>query len=182
MPSQYLSCLAVLLTVISSFGVVYGSGEFDASTFVTSVTDGDTLETTSQGTVRLADVDAPEHDEEGYQAATDYLTDLIQGKSVYLDIDDLYTTGDYGRLICVLYLEYNSTHYLNVNKALQVEDHAKLQDYDNEFNPYTWKLYIPKQDIPQFPTWTPLLIILVSTIIVSILYRHLHSNTTKHKS
>lgn len=91
------------------------------------------FETTSQGTVRLADVDAPEYSEMGYQDATDHLTALIYGQRAYLDIDDLYRIGGYGRLICVVYLQYNSTHYLNVNKALQVEGHAKLHDYNREF-------------------------------------------------
>lgn len=36
------------------------SGEIDATTIVSQVIDGDTFDTTSEGRIRLADVDAPE--------------------------------------------------------------------------------------------------------------------------
>jgi len=159
-----------MLIVISSVPVIYGSGEFDTSTVVSSVTDGDTFETTSEGTVRLADIDAPEYYEYGYQSSRDFLISIIYGKTVYLDIDDIYRTGTYGRLICVAYVQINSTHYLNVNKALLVENHAEISNYDNEFNPYSWNLYVPKQDIPEFPSWTVLPLFLVTTLLV-ILFR-----------
>ena len=59
--------------IITNTSVVYCSGEFDATTSVSSVTDGDTFEITSEGTIRLADVDTPETYEVGYQASKDYL-------------------------------------------------------------------------------------------------------------
>jgi len=135
--NKILYFLVFVLIVIVSLPIVFCSGEFDASSVVSSVTDGDTFETTSEGTVRLADIDAPEYYEYGYQAARDFLISLIYGKAVYLDIDDIYRTGTYGRLICVAYVNYNSTHYLNVNKALLVEDYTEISNYDNEFSPYT---------------------------------------------
>ena len=140
----------IVAILISSIPTVYGSGEFDTSTVVSLVTDGDTFDTTSEGTVRLADVDASEYYEYGYQSAKDFLISLIYGKTVYLDIDDIYGTGTYGRLICVAYVTYNSTHYVNINQALLIEGHAEISNYNNEFNPYSWSLYIPKQDIPEF--------------------------------
>ena len=85
----------------------------------------------------MADVDAPESGESGYYEAKNFLISLVDEKTVYLDIDDVYETGPYGRLICVVYVEYNSTHYTNVNKALLVEGVAVIKNYDNEFNPYT---------------------------------------------
>lgn len=75
---------------------------------------------------------------------------------MYLDIDDNYQSGS---LICVAYVAYNSTHYVNVNKALRVEGDAKISNYDIEFSPYSWSLYIPKQDIIELHSLTMVLII-----------------------
>jgi hypothetical protein len=132
--------------------------------FVDYVIDGDTFDTAEGYRIRLADIDAPEYYEDGYQSAKDFLISLINGKTVYLDIDDIYRTGPYGRLICVVYVTYNSTHYLNVNKALLVEDYAEISNFDNEFNPYSWSLYILKQTIPEFPSWIfiPLFLVITS--------------------
>lgn len=157
--------------IISNGLVVYCSGEFDATAVVSSVTDGDTFETTSEGTIRLADVDAPEIYEVGYRESKDYLFSLISGKTVYLDIDDLYRTGGFGRLICVVYVSYNSSHYLNVNKALIEGNYANAINFDNEFNSYSWELYVNKNDIPEFPSWTLLLIMGIAVIILVVIYR-----------
>jgi endonuclease YncB( thermonuclease family) len=58
---KYIFSLVLLAILVSSVPMAYCSGEFDVSTVVSSVTDGDTFEATSEGTVRLADVDAPEY-------------------------------------------------------------------------------------------------------------------------
>jgi endonuclease YncB( thermonuclease family) len=121
--------------------------EVDATTIVSSVIDGDTFDTTSEGRIRLADIDAPEYWESGYDNAKDFLVSLVGDKTVYLDIDDVHRTDKYGRLVCVVYVEYNSTHMVNVNKALLVEGHATIWDFDNEFDPDTWNLCCPKESI-----------------------------------
>jgi micrococcal nuclease len=108
----------------------------------TYVVDGDTFDVTvangTQYRIRLADVNASERGQVGYDAAKDYLVSLVFGKTVYLDVDDVYVydnqgTGD--RLVCLSYVEYNSTHFLNVNKALLTAGQVEAKDYDNEFNP-----------------------------------------------
>jgi micrococcal nuclease len=48
----------------------------------------------------------------------------------------------YNRLVAVAYVEYNSTHLMNVNKWLLVNGYAKTADYPNEFNPSNWNLYV----------------------------------------
>ena len=162
----------LVLLILLSIPIGCCSGEFDSTTVVSSVTDGDTFDTTSDETIRLADVDAPETYEVGYQASKDYLISLIYGKTVYLDIDSLYVTDYYGtgdRLVCVAYINYNSTHYLNVNQALVKQGYALSIEFENDFNPDNWTLYIPKQDIPEFPSWTILLLftsVTLSAIIV----------------
>ena len=60
---------------------------------------------------------------------------------MYLDIDDKGSTS-FGRLICVVYVRYNLTHVLNVNKAMVDRGRAVVDDFtNNEFNPSTWTTY-----------------------------------------
>ena len=165
---KLMFCLFLVLFFGFSFPLVYCSGEFDATSVVSSVTDGDTFVTTSEGIIRLADVDAPETYEVGYQDSKDYLFSLIYGNTVYLDIDDLYQTGGFGRLICVVYVSHNSTHYLNVNQALIKGNYAEPVNYDNEFSPYSWELYVNKNNIPEFPSWIILQLFLSATLVVTI--------------
>ena len=118
--------------------------EIDATGTVYYIVDGDTYDQngiSGGDRVRLADIDCPESYEAGYQEAKDYLYLLIYDELVYLDIDDIYGTGPYGRWIGIVYVRYNSTHVLNVNYALVVGGYAIIDDYNNEFNPYNWKLY-----------------------------------------
>lgn len=177
---NYLFGLVVVLVVISSAPVVYSSGEFDTSTYVSSVTDGDTFVTTSEGTIRLADVDAPEFWENytAYAESKDFLTSLIEGETVYLDIDSLYVTdyGDGNRTVCIAYIDINSTHYLNVNQALVEEGFAIRKDYENDFNPENWSLYVHVNDIPEVPSWIILPLFLVATLLATLVKaRGVHS-------
>lgn len=116
--------------------------EIDAQGDVTNIVDGDTYDMTSIGRVRLADIDCPDQGEAGCEAATSYMTSLIDGKHVYVDIDDVYQTDVYGRYVCVTYVRYNSTHLLNVNKDLLVRGYATIWNFNNEFDPYEWPLYV----------------------------------------
>ena len=50
------------------------------STYVTSVIDGDTLETSTQ-TIRLANINVPESNTPQGQRSTDYLKMLIEGET-----------------------------------------------------------------------------------------------------
>jgi len=115
--------------------------EVDTADSVVRVVDGDTFDTSTNGRVRLADVDSPESDEPGFDEATDALTGMIGNREVYLDVDDKGSTS-FGRLICVVYVRHNSTHVLNVNKALVDQGRAVVDDFtNNEFNPATWTTY-----------------------------------------
>jgi len=120
------------------------SAEVDLVATVYKVIDGDTFDAFPSGRVRLADINAPELDEAGGHEAKEALTNLVLNKKVYLDVDDLYVMDKYNRLICVVYVDYNSTHVLNVNKWLIENGYAEIADYDNEFDPSTWRLYNKK--------------------------------------
>lgn len=118
--------------------------EIDEITVASYIVDGDTFETTSGATIRLADVDTPERGASGYDEASYVLQYFILDKRVYLDIDDVSITDSYGRLVCLVHIDYNSTHYLNVNKALLFAGVAEIWDHPNEFDPMKWPLYVPK--------------------------------------
>jgi hypothetical protein len=128
--------------------------EVNANTTVSWVIDGDTFNTTTMGKIRLADINAPELGEPGSYEARDFLINLVYNKTVYLDIDQFvngtYRRDQYDRLVCVVYVEYNLTHYENVNEALLEAHHVVISDFPNEFDPTTWTLNVPKEAIPEF--------------------------------
>ena len=146
--------------------------EVDTTDSVTRVVDGDTFDTVANGRVRLADVDAPESDEPGFDEASDALEGMIGNREVYLDIDDKGSTS-FGRLICVVYVRYNSTHVLNVNKAMVDRGRAVVDDFtNNEFNPSTWTTYTyyPGQSgaSPLAGPGSPYVLVVVAVIIVVV--------------
>ena len=174
MDSKYMVLVLLPLVMIQFFvSVVHSSssGEIDETTVVSWVIDGDTFNTTSGERIRLADINAPEQGESGYYEARDFLISSVYDKQVYLDIDDISRTDPYGRLVCVVYVDYNSTYVKNVNKALLVEGVAVTWNFtNNEFNPYTWTLYVPKIVIPEFPSMVILAILLpIITLVVILL-------------
>ena len=173
MKKEIVFCFLLLFLFLCCLLVVLAA-EADATTVVSRVIDGDTFDTTSEGRVRLADVDAPEYGESGYYDAKQFLEDLVDGKTVILDIDDVYETDPYGRLVCVVYVRHNSTHFVNVNKALLVEGVAVIKNYDNEFSPYTWTLYVHENAVPEFPAFLVLPVFMIITLLVVIVYKRKH--------
>ena len=140
---------------------------------VTRVIDGDTFDTSDGDRIRLADINAPNSSEPGYYEAKDFLTSLVYEVTVYLDIDDLYRTDRYDRLVCVVYVDYNATHFLNVNQALLVEGYAQIWEHDNEFSSSTWTLYVPKNHVPEFPTFMILPLLVVLAVIAFLVFRRM---------
>ena len=159
--------ILVLGISISVYSVLlfYYSVEIDLTSTAIYIVDGDTFDISSGDRIRLADIDCPERGHSGFYEATNALSNLIYGKTVYLDIDDLYVYDTVGsRLVCLVYVEYDSTHYLNVNKALLEYGFAYIDDYPNEFDPLTWKLLVPK---PQTSDNIKFLIVSLAIGIVS---------------
>jgi len=117
------------------------------------VVDGDTFDVFPVGRVRLADIDAPELGTLEGQMARQVLQNLVSiyGSRVYLDVDNIYVMDRYNRIVAVAYLRYNSTHVLNVNKWLVDNGYVVIKDYNNEFNPYSWKLF---EYLPHDPCYT----------------------------
>lgn len=176
MDSKEYMVLVLLPLVIMQYSVSVvhssSSGENDMTTVVNWVIDGDTFNVTAGERIRLADIDAPELGETGYDIAKNLLISLAYGKTVYLDIDDISRTDPYGRLVCVAFVDYNSTHVKNINKALLTEGVAIIQNYtNNEFNPSTWTLYVSKMIVPEFPNMMILAILLPIVTLVMILFK-----------
>jgi hypothetical protein len=116
---------------------------FEAVEVCSNVLDGDTFDTSSGYRIRLADIDTPESGELGYFQSWGFVSDWILGKSVYLDIDNINVYDTIGtRLVCVVYVEVETGKYLNLNKAMLEQNLAVVWDHDNEFNPYSWSLYV----------------------------------------
>jgi len=133
-----------LLLAVSAFGAV---GEHCG--VVTRIVDGDTFYVSGlPERVRLADINAPELSTAEGQRAKAALEALLLGRWVCLDMDDLYKTDRYGRFIAVAYLDYNETHWLNVNQWLVERGYAAYVDYPNEFHP-PWPLYVSKAAAPK---------------------------------
>jgi endonuclease YncB( thermonuclease family) len=157
-------------------GSVRASGlNIDRVAVVITVFDGDTFVIDNNESIRFADVNTPEREQVGYQEAKDYVAGLVEGKTVYLDIDDKYTTDTSGnRLVAVIYVSYNSTHYLNLNKALLQNHYATIWDHDNEFNPANWNLFEsktittpnPSPTIQEFPIFVILVLVLVPVTLL----------------
>ena len=45
---------------------------------------------------------------------------------------------------------------------------AEAKNYDNEFSPYSWELYVNKNNIPEYLSWTILPLFLFVSIAVSV--------------
>jgi len=159
--------LLPLLLPISTFSAIE-----EHCGIVIKVVDGDTFYISGLSErIRLADINAPEISTiEGQQSKT-ALENLILGKRVCLDIDDLYKTDKYGRLVAIVYLDYNETHWLNVNEWLVENGYAKYMDFPNEFHP-PWYLYIPKNTTEKFKVSTTfnihILLLAITSLLITI--------------
>jgi endonuclease YncB( thermonuclease family) len=120
-----------------------GGKPVDLVATVYRIVDGDTFDAFPSGRVRLADINTPERNEPGYNEAKEALRRLVEGKKVFLDVDNVNVMDSYQRLVAVVYVQHNSTHVLNVNLWLVTNGYAAFRDFNNEFNPATWNLYTP---------------------------------------
>ena len=176
-----LSAIFALYVLLSFTSVVYGLVEIDTQTQVSSVIDGVTFETINGELFKLADIEltcADIDNSTGFISSKSLLSSLIEGKNVYLDIDSLYVTDFYGtgnKTVCVAYLDFNSTHYHNVNQALVMQRLVVINDLENDFNPEEWNRFTKKQNIPEFPSWIIPPLFLITTLIVAVYRKHMKS-------
>ncbi|NJE43078.1 thermonuclease family protein [Thermococcus sp. GR6] len=145
----FLTSVILMVVFVSGFVSAY---EFEAYGKVIDVVDGDTIWFQSYSgyhagetfKIRLADINAPEIYTSDGKKAWRALTRLILGEYVYIDVDDIYETDPYDRVVAVVYLPYWDDGYaLNVNEWLVENGYAYIWDHYNEFNPYEWALWVP---------------------------------------
>ena len=94
---------------------------------VTHIVDGDTIDVRLNGNsyrVRYIGMDTPERGQPGYSEATARNSQLVSGKTVYLE-KDVRETGPYGRLLRYIYLDDGTM----VNQRLVVEGFAQVATY-----------------------------------------------------
>jgi len=161
MMRKVLIAFAIAGLFLSSFVLMADASPLNTtklgeSGIVINVVDGDTFDVEGMGRIRLADVNTPEIDSKEGREAKEYVKGLCYHKKVYLDIDDLYVTGKYGRIIAVVYVPYNKTHYVNLNQLLLKEGYAEARDYRNEFDPDGWVGPLEYVAIEPSPVRSPL--------------------------
>ena len=118
----------------------------DKTGTVSAVIDGSSFQLSSGETIKLAAIDTPSSGQAGYSESKNYLTTLIQGKTVILDTGATAITDQQGRLLCVVYLDYNSTHFENINMAMIQNGYAAPNSQNiNGFDPGTWTWFVLKQ-------------------------------------
>lgn len=90
----------------------------DGDTFVGDADLGMDVKRTNQH-FRLIDIDTPERNEEGFQEATDYTKELIDGKRVLVES---YGTDSFGRWLVDVHVkgERHTLNYLLLLKELAV--------------------------------------------------------------
>lgn len=73
-------------------------------------------------------------DEPGGKEAREFMRNLCEDKTVYLDLDDERSTDKYGRMLAVVYVGQK-----NVNVELLRKGYATIFYIPpSEFNPYSW--------------------------------------------
>ena len=89
---------------------------------VTNVIDGDTLVTQKYGTIRLALINAPEKEKEGYEEAKEFLNETCFGVRALIDQDDGQPLDQFGRKIAVVYCdEFNMNEELVYSGLAEIE-------------------------------------------------------------
>ena len=136
-----MGLILILFVIFSYYISISFAWEINEQGRVTNIVDGDTFDIDNGERIRLADTSAPEPGDSGGSQATSILTSLINGTTVYLDTDP---QRNYGRLVAVVYVKHNSTHYKNINKVLwdNYQPPFYMDNYPNEFNPSTWTTYV----------------------------------------
>ncbi len=150
-PISAISIASMAFIVFSSICLaapdeVYGTvtNILDGGTFDLEIEKADPRIEDRVERVRLADVETPDMKTADGPAARDFTYAVLQGRRVYLDIDDLSPAGRdaEGSLVCVASLSGAYGQPLatpNFNRLLVDSGHARLDNStDNEFDPRYW--------------------------------------------
>ena len=121
--------LAIFIS-LSLFSFSVDESESEREVFeeavVTRVIDGDTFEIDSGEHVRFICVDAPERGMKGAEEASEFLTELIENKTVLLE-RDVSERDAYGRLLRYVFMDD-----VFVNRLLVRKNYATVFRYGND--------------------------------------------------
>jgi len=102
---------------------------------VVGITDGDTITVADsagrQEVIRLAGIDAPEHDQAFGAQSTEHLAGLVSGKTVTLDCEN---ERSYGRLICKILLPDGKDACLDQVQAGMAWHYKQFEDEQSPAN------------------------------------------------
>ena len=117
--------IAILFITSGIFYYQITEATTDTQTFqISRIVDGDTVKLTNGATLRLLGINTPEKNMPFFQEATDFLTILIQNKSVQVET---HGTDRYGRTLSYIFLNDE-----NVNKQILTQGLATLYYYDKD--------------------------------------------------
>jgi len=120
LPTTRLMLLLVAIAGISALWVPNGRSATPTETvLVTRIIDGDTIVVNGQTTIRLIGIDSPERDQDGYQEASEHLSQLISNSFVDIEYDTS-STDPYGRTLGYLFQEN-----IFINEQMVSEGFAK---------------------------------------------------------
>ena len=179
-----------LLFLFASVGFisnVHCSVEIDASVEVKSIIDGVSFLSKNGTVFRLADVEPRCTDWDnstGFITSKGLLSSIILGKIVYLDIDSKYTTNQFKSsdyIECMVYVDHNISHYLNVNSAIVEHGLLLIDNSENDFDPDSWTRYIGKNNVPEFQSWI-ILSLFFSPPIIFVVYKIFLKSVKNKKS
>jgi len=92
------------------------------------VIDGDTIHTRRNGPIRLIGVDAPEHDEDFFTEAQQFVAQRVDGKEVRLEICPITPKDRYGRYRAIVFFR-DGDQWVNLNRLLVAQGMAVISDY-----------------------------------------------------
>jgi endonuclease YncB( thermonuclease family) len=152
MHSKSLTAITALLLILLLPLAFAQTISFDKTAVVSSVIDGSSFMLNTVETIKLAAIDTPLSGQNGFNESRNYLASLVERKTVYLTVDTV-TITEAGKLLCVAYLDYNSTHYININKAM-IDNHYAIQNNtsNTKFNPAEWTFFVYKQTATPTPS------------------------------
>ena len=139
-----LSIAIALLLVSNSTLTTANTGNIDIIDKVDRVLDASTFTISSGAIIKLADIKVPQQGQLGFNESFSYLKHTVEGKQVLLDVDSNNKTVETNLFYSVAYYDYNESHYINVNRWLVEKNSAIIDNRANDFNPYSWSTYTPK--------------------------------------
>lgn len=114
--------------------------EIDLVVNCTAVIDCESFKVQNRN-IKFADITTTEEGQEESDDATLVLSEFLVGEIVYLDTDTKSDENDDENIVSVVYVEYNSTHFINLNYFISFSPYYEtLDDATNDFDPNTWNL------------------------------------------